>query len=261
VQGPQPVFLNISAADFNIDPTEGPTNQRIEHIEIFFENFSIGYYELPAELAIIPTQDVSKLTIFPAIQNNGQATEIKVYNRFNTYEIEQSWEVGETYEITPIFSYKETTIFDYVETFENGNSFNYDADEIDSTNTIWSLDDSANGNYSCHISTENGNITAATNFLFTSFVNDNKELFVELNYKSTDFVEIGMIAEGNNLALPIPFFFLNPQSDWRKIYLEMTPLFIEYPAPGYRLYLKMQGASGDSAEEAYFDNIKILRQQ
>ena len=111
------------------------------------------------------------------------------------------------------------------------------------------------------MSTEKGNITAANNFLFTGLVNNNKEVFVELNYKSTDLVEIGMIAEGNDISLPIPFFFLNPQTEWTKIYIDFTDLFIEFPAPGYRLYMRMEGPEGDNAEEAYFDNIKILRQE
>lgn len=261
IQGPEPVFLDITEAEFTFDLEQGPRNQRVENVEIFFENFSIGFYELPAEIAIIPTQEISTLTIFPAIQKNGQTAEISTYDRMTTYTVEQSWEIGETYTITPEFEYKESTVFEYVETFENGNSFNFDADEIDTTNTIRTTEDSANGIYSLFISTEKGNITAANNFLFTGLVNNSKEVFVELNYKSTAIVEIGMIAEGNDISLPIPFFFLNSQSDWTKMYIDMTALFIEFPAPGYRLYLKMNGPEGENAEEAYFDNIKILRQQ
>ncbi len=262
IQGPEPAFLNIDEISIVHDFAEGPRNHRIDHVEIFFENFSIGFYELPVELALIPTQEISNLTIFPAIQLNGQVTEIVEYEMMTSYTVDQAFEIGETYTITPEFDYKESSIFDYVETFESGNSLNYDADEIDSTITVRSTDEAANGIYSCLVSTEkNGDIYTATNFLFTGLINNNQNVFVEFNYKSNGPIEMGFIGEGNALALPIPFITLNPQSEWRKMYLDLTPLIIEVPAPGYRLYFRASGGTGENATEAYFDNIKILHQE
>ncbi len=261
IQGPEPVFLNITEPEFVFDLEKGPRNQRIQSVEVFFENFSIGFYELPAEIAIIPTQEISSLTIFPAIQRNGQITEFTPYTRMREVTIERNWVIGETYDITPQFDYKESTIFDYVETFEDGNSFNFDGDDIDSTITERVDTYAADGNFSCKLSTERGDINAATNFLFTGLSNDNKDVFMELNYKSDAVVEVGVRLETTNESLDIPFIFLDSQSDWRKVYLDLSPLFAQFPAPGYRFYLSMEGPSGENAREAFFDNIKVLRQE
>lgn len=262
VQGPEPAFININEATFIHDLDQGPRNHRIDYVEVFFENFSIGYYELPVELAVIPTLESSTITIFPAFQKNGQVTEITTYPLMTTYSLTQAFEVGEIYDITPEFDYLSTVVFDYVETFESGNSLNFDADEIDSTVTIRTNAEAANGTHSCLITTEeNGEILTASNFLFTGLDNDGKDVYVEFNYKSTGSIVMGMQAEGNGLAFQIPFISLNAQSDWRKMYLDITPLIQSVPAEGYRLYFRSEGGTGDSAKKTYIDNAKILHQQ
>ncbi len=262
IQGPEPAFIDINEPVFIHSLNEGTRQHRVTNVEVFFEGFSIGFYQLPAKIAVIPTMEVSEMQIFPAVQLNGDLTGILKYNAMTEYEVIQTFEIAETYSITPEFDYQDNMIFDYVEGFESGNSLNFDADEVDSTVTVRTSDEAAEGIHSCLISTEkNGFIAAATNFLFTGLLNGGQDVFVEFQYKADGPVVMGMRAEGNNNSQLIPFITLVEQSDWRKMYLDISPLVLQVPAEGYRLYFLTEGGEGEFANEVYVDNIKILHQE
>ena len=260
VQGPEPAFIDIPSIEFIHDLDKGPRLHRIEHVEIFFENFSIGYYELPVNIAVIPTQEVSNVSIRPAIRLNGEANRITNYVMMTPFNLSQTFEVGETYEIIPQFDYVANIEFDYIESFEVGNTLNFDLDEIDTSFTQRVSTGAAEGVYSGLLSSENSPyIEVATNDpLFSSLNNGGRAVFVEFDYKcNTDF-EFGLTGVGNSQSLNFPFIQIQPKDDWRKIYLEITNVILIAPAPAYRMYFKLDATGVGIPSEIFIDNLKLL---
>lgn len=261
-QGPEPAFLNISAIEFIHDFEKGPRLHQIDHVEIFFENFSIGYYELPAEIAVIPTKEVSNLTIRPAIRENGGKNTITVYNMMTSYIVDQTFEAFETYEINPQVDYASNVVFDLVETFESSNSMTFDLDGIDSTMLVRTTKDANDGSYSGLLSSENGRyILVGSDFLFTDLDNDRRDVFIEFEYKNDIPFEIGMYAFGSGNSFEIPYIFTFPaRAEWNKVYLNFTPAIFNIPAEGYRIFLRTNSSSS-FLSEVFIDNLKLLHIQ
>jgi len=261
-QGPEPAFLNISAIEFIHDFEKGPRLHQIDHVEIFFENFSIGYYELPAEIAVIPTKEVSNLTIRPAIRENGGKNTITVYNMMTSYIVDQTFEAFETYEINPQVDYASNVVFDLVETFESSNSMTFDLDGIDSTMLVRTTKDANDGSYSGLLSSENGrDILVGSDFLFTDLDNDRRDVFIEFEYKNDIPFEIGMYAFGSGNSFEIPYIFTFPaRAEWNKVYLNFTPAIFNIPAEGYRIFLRTNSSSS-FLSEVFIDNLKLLHIQ
>lgn len=259
-QGPEPAFLNISALEFIHDFEKGPRLHQIDHVEIFFENFSIGYYELPAEIAVIPTKDVSNLTIRPAIRENGGKNTITVYNMMTSYTLDQNFTPFETYEINPQIDYASNVVFDLVETFESANSMTFDLDNIDSTQLVRSTKEANDGSYSGLLSSENGrDILVGSDFLFTDLDNNNnRDVFIELEYLNDIPFQVGMYAFRGSDFIEIPYIFTFPaRADWNKVYLNFTPAIFNVPAEGYRIFLRTN-ASSSFLSEVFIDNLKLL---
>ncbi len=261
-QGPEPAFLNISAIEFIHDFEKGPRLHQIDHVEIFFENFSIGYYELPAEIAVIPTKEVSNLTIRPAIRENGGKNTITVYNMMTSYIVDQTFEAFETYEINPQVDYASNVVFDLVETFESSNSMTFDLDGIDSTMLVRTTKDANDGSYSGLLSSENGrDILVGSDFLFTDLDNDRRDVFIEFEYRNDIPFEIGMYAFGGGNSLEIPYIFTFPaRAQWNKVYLNFTPAIFNIPSEGYRIFLRTNSSSS-FLSEVFIDNLKLLHIQ
>ena len=259
IQGPEAAFIDIPSIEFIHDFDKGPRSHRIEHVEIFFENFSIGYYELPVNIAVIPTQDVSNVSIRPAIRINGGANSITNYVMMTAHNISQTFEVGETYEIIPQFDYVENIEFDYVESFEVGNTLNFDLDEIDTSFSLRVNSEAANGVYSCLLTSDNSPyIEVATNPTFLNLINNGRAVFVEFDYKCNTSFEFGLTGIGTTQTLNFPFIQIQPKTEWRKIYLEVTNITVLAPAPAYKLYFKMDESGIGAPSEIFIDNLKLL---
>lgn len=260
VQGPEPAFIDIPELRFIHDPAQGSREHDIKYVEVFFENFSIGFYEIPAKISVIPTTDVSTLIIKPAYQRNGQQNEITVYPMMTWHVVDQTFETYETYEIIPEFKYDDLCVFDLLEGFESGNSLTYDLDNIDSTRLVRTTSTAKTGSYSGLMTSKNGEyIAVATEFLFLDLDNDGRPVFVELDYKNNSPFAIGLLGEGNGQQLEIFRWNQKPQSDWNKIYFDITPFIIQVPAKGYRLFFILDSTSSSGSDsELYIDNLKLI---
>lgn len=259
IQGPEAAFINIPAVEFSHPLEQGPRQHEINHVEIFFENFSIGYYELPVFIAVIPTMTTSPLTIRPAIEYNGGATDITAYTMMKNFAIEQEFITGETYEFIPQFDYKDNVVFDYVETFEFSNTFNFNTDEIDSTQTSLSQENAAEGQFSCKFGVDPDEfLQAGTNFSFADLANANGDIFVEFEYISDLPAAFGITAMANGESFSGTYYNLNPRSEWNKIYLDIKQFIVQVPAEEYKLYFEIDGNISSTPSSLFIDNIKLL---
>lgn len=258
VQGPEPAFIDIPSVEFTYTIDKGPLTQKIDHVEIFFENNSIGYYTIPAKIAVVPTKENSNLTIMPAIRENGGLNAVTVYKMMTWHIEDRLFKPYETYTIIPKFDYNESTIFDLVETFESSNSFTFDLDNIDSTGLVRSNLTSRDGTYSGLIESKAGEkISVATDFLFANLSNNGRPVFLEFDYKCDVNFDMGMVVEGIGNSANVYFRTIAEKSEWNKIYIDLTELVLAIPAQGYRIYFEVDPA-GTSTSQVFIDNLKLL---
>lgn len=262
IQGPKPAYLNIDTLEFNYGPEFGSDKQDIKHVEVFFENFSVGFYELPVRIAVIPTKEKSNLSIFPAIDVNGFKKQIVRYDMMQKYSIDQKFEVGETYTVNPVFTYSDAVEIDYVENFENGNSFNFNLDQVDSTFSKRVTGDAATGNYAVKIESKTGEyIAVATEAVFKEWTSEAPKVFVEMDFKADEPFRLGLVDVSSGTDIKLPFITLNAKGTWEKIYLDVSKVIIDNKGTSYRLYVDFGGQGSFGEASLLLDNIKILHIQ
>lgn len=258
VQGPEAAFIEIPSIEFTHNAEKGPYDHNIKHIEVFFEGSSLGYYEVPLTLAVIPTMETSSLVIRPAIRENGKANGITNYIMMTNHTVTQKFEVDEFYTIIPQFDYAENLIFDYVETFESGNSIEFDLDNIDTSRMVRTQDEARNGASSGLLSGEIAEATrSATDFVFTDLDNGGRDVYLEMSYLNNDDFIFGLVAV--NTGFPnqeIPLINLVDRDEWNKLYVKLTNIILNNPAEGYRLYYQLDASS--STSKVFIDNVKLL---
>lgn len=260
VQGPEAAFVSIPSLKFTHSLEMGPLDHNMKHVEVFFENVSIGYYEIPVILAVIPTMEMSNITIRPAIRENGQANAIAGYPIMKNFSLTQEFAIGETYDIIPEFDYVDNIVLDYLETFESGNSFEFDLDMIDSTTLLRSTEEANNSTYSGLLSSEEGpSIEVATDFVFTDLRNNGREVYAEISYFTNEEFIFGLVAFNTGLEdIKLPLIGITAKEEWNKTYINLTNVVLQFPSEGYRLYFALDKGAGSIPSKAYIDNIKLL---
>jgi len=88
-------------------------------------------------------------------------------------------------------------------------------------------------------------------------------IFLELHYRTDVPLITGLfINQQNQFIQKRPFVGLNPTDEWKKVYINFTPLVNEeVGAVDFRVYFEANASEGQAGSEIYLDNIKLLSRQ
>lgn len=255
LRGDTPAYIKVNKLEFSHKEDQGPTNHNIDYVEVFFENASLGIYQVPFKLAVIPTKDISNLTILPAIQENVSSTAITSYPMMKPFVVERKFEENEVYDMNPSFSYSDGTKFFFTETFESNHVFTSDLDTFESTLELTNDMVSVGQGAGVMKVKEGEQMRVSTLFSSKDLANGGK-VFVEMDYKGTMLFSVGVLGNTGSDVQFEPAIFLKKREDWKKIYLNITLPIIKLKKEEVRLYLEAKSTNGDG--EVYLDNIKLI---
>lgn len=258
--GPEAVFLKMDDPQVLTNPDQGANTNNISDVWVFANGASIGVYFLPATVPVILDSDPTEMIIFPGVRLNGISSAPAINPFYESIEFSDSYSNGEDVEIPLVFTYKGEAIFELLENFEGNHIFTFDEDGNAETTLSTTTDEFRNGARSgvLQVSENNPVLESASFLVFDSEFIQNGPVFLEMDYKNSVDILIGLIGVEGIVSFKNYKLGLRPSEQWNKVYIDFTEDISQSQLEGYRLLFGIAYDSTKTESIAYIDNIKLL---
>jgi hypothetical protein len=263
---PVPTYINIDTFTFKNPNASftGTSSQLIPAAFVYADGQAVGAFDLPCTVPALIKQD-AKITIIPAVYNQGLRSYIIIYPFFNSDTSHTlKYKPGEIQSIKPITGYRPTLTesnFKYKNDFESGLNFKYlsgDGEMKIENNPSIVFEGKNVG--AIILNNEIRTIeVVATDFITPQI----DKCFLEINYRCSVPFAVGMRCENDNGGFYEEYLAgFNSRTTWNKMYVELGS-FMHKQSLYSKFYLTFRASLDgnlDSASEGYvyIDNIKIV---
>ena len=264
---PDPSWIEVNpfvlVSNPSLSGSEGQLTKDFRDVWLYIDDQMIGCFQTPFKIPVLKEGNVN-IKIYPAVRNNGIATDKKIYPFMNVYEINSKLVKNQTLTVNPVTSYVNNSNF-WIEDFEDA-SIKIQDDPNTSLASLFISSDNLtpfNGfNYGKVVLTELDSVWVANPTEQLSIAK-NKPCFMEVDYYNTNSFVQGFLAlnTNGNIYQDNTGFNEQPVSTvkWRKMYIELTEL-IGNSTNGSN-FIQTFKAKLDSLQTETFiciDNIKIV---
>ncbi len=251
-----PTYITIDSFSFDTLPNTGTGSQKITSAFVFYNNNSVGTFELPATIPILADAP-GKLFIAPGVTysglNNYQFQ--YPYFRFDTTSIEPG--INKTF--NPTTSYYSTALPNFLmEDFELGNTFIQKSGDttlsrVNDPNLVF---EGSGAGYLY--------LKAPQHFaesIMSQTFRAQADAYIELNYKCSIPFDVGLFAISQN-GQDGGFYFsgFKPRDTWNKVYIGTQDFINTYPNREYRIMISA-ALGGEASGYVSIDNIKVVTKQ
>jgi hypothetical protein len=260
-------------ADFN---KQGTSSSKIPNIWVTVKGKDIGTYTLPALVPVIGSGN-TEISIEAGIKLNGLSQQRPKYYLYKPHKQTINLRKGMVDTISPVFQYLDGLTFALKEDFESaGLAFSSIKDTITRGAELTKTQDSALlFRYPNEINHFSGIIQLPYEDTIYHFEIKTTEplrfnslsatdCFVEMNYRFTENVEIGIYAYSSSYTTrqySICNIVGTQNSQWGKIYVNLTDIMsdatVNQEMTHFDIYMK-SGVSRNSTARFLFDNIKVV---
>ncbi|MEI8117311.1 MAG: hypothetical protein WCH03_07210 [Flavobacteriia bacterium] len=264
---PNPSWIAVNpfvlVANPSLSGSEGQLSQDIRDVWLYIDDQMIGCFQTPFKIPILKDGNVN-IKIYPAVRNNGIASDKKIYPFMNFYEINSKLVKDQTLTVNPVTNYVDNLNF-WIEDFEDA-SIKIQDDPNTSIASLFVSSDNLtpfNGfNYGKVVLNETDSVWVANTTEQLS-IPKNKPCFIEVDYYNTNTFVQGFLALSLNGNFYQDNAGFNEQTfnavKWKKMYIELTEL-IGNSINGSN-FVQTFKANLDSLQTETFiciDNIKIV---
>ncbi len=256
-----PSYIHIEK--INLQTTyeiDGTNSNKIVDAWVYIDDNLQGIYELPATFPVLTTGRHT-VKIRPGIKLNGIAMSRAYYPYFQPYETTIDLNAEQIDTINPTVTYVQGNIH-WKEDFETAGISLVKFSNSD-TNFIQTQDTTkVFQGFSSGIVTLDGtydHLISVSNEIF-EIPQDQSAVFLELNYKTNTVIRVGVYAVlGNGMYNQIETMYINANSNWNKIYINLTPTInSSNTATGFKIFFEAYKPDNLSSCEILLDNIKLL---
>jgi len=267
----EPTAAYITIEPFEFTPGEdGIQSTKITDGWIYAGNEFLGAFELPKTIPVLKSGD-NPIVIDAGIKENGISATPDLYTFYKRYSTTATLVPGEKITISPATTYDEDkTNMVFQEFFElSTHQFTADLDgntatKVEFTSTVVKEGNKAGRIY---LDTENNVIIVGSTYILDP-PSTGATTYIELDYKNDVPLLAGLVGYsslGQTLYSQVNLG-VNPQSDWNKIYFNVTDMLQELAIAGstqYRIVFRAQiptenGEFTMENAEIYLDNIKLV---
>lgn len=258
--GPEAAFLKMEDPVILVNPDQGANTSNISDAWVFANGASIGVYFIPAKVPVILEADPTEIVIFPGIRLNGISSAPAINPFYKSLEFSDSYTPGVEVQIPLEFAYKTETVFELLENFEGNHLFTFDEDGNPETTLTTTTDEFRSGARSglLEVSESDPILESASFFVFDSDVVQNGPVFLEMDYKNTVDILVGLIGVEGITSFKNYKLGLRPSEEWNKVYIDFTEDISQSQLEGYRVVFGLNYDSSKAESIAYIDNIKLL---
>jgi hypothetical protein len=272
---PDPAWIEILPWTVENNPNLGEEYQGSFHnfsnAWVYVDNDLMGVFELPVKIPVLK-EGAKEIRIYPAILNNGISATKKIYPFVEVYASTVELVKNETLTISPVTRYKDATKF-WIERFEDAsvkieessislanlqvvssdpilvaeiNEGSFGRISLNTTNNIFSASTTANANGTLEMPLPKG-----------------KEVYLEIDYYTTNSLVTGVLAIGDNGTKDNTNVQINAQDpstiEWKRIYIQLDEIVsLSTEANRFEFSLNAILDEGETATEINIDNIKAV---
>ncbi len=259
---PTPAYLKIDSIDVALNyDTQGSSSSNITEAWIFIDGQLQGVHDLPLTTPILSFGEHT-ISIAAGIKRNGIAGLRVDYPFYTRYVKDVNFNALDTVVLNPVVTYN-TGLNVFIEDFEDP-GLKFIADTQSDTSMSITKDPAL-----VFEKTGSGVIKADSNEVFF-LVKTNQEfslpsgepIFLELNYKTDEDFQVGIIATQSGNTFPVRSSFVKHtltetgEKVWKKIYIDLSTEVNQNPSSSFEIYIS--GQSTAAGQEFYFDNIKLV---
>ncbi len=258
-----PVYFKIDSIRVETGSSY-PQLNNITDVWVTVNGDRVGTFELPAFFPVI-ADGKTNVVIMPGIKVNGIAATRDIYPFFDYYEFDTVFTPVNTYEITPVFKYKDN-LFMWTEHFP-GVIQGYKFERTTQSDTIFVVEADSSigpGNYTgnVYLTVEKPKFQVVTidDFYFPT---DGRKIYAELDYKNNQEFEVGLFTYKSNQVIIDPLVIVNPHPDsYNRIYIDLTS-YVNYNAGAYKFKLYIGAEKPDTISSGFIsiDNVAVIYNQ
>ena len=266
-----PAYIQIDTIGMETNySVQGTANQKIVDAWVYVDDQYIGDFEMPQVFPVLYNGS-HRLEIMPGIKLNGISTTRAPYPMFQPVTVSDFKLVEDsTTKINPETTYYDNVVFIWMEDFEDPSLSIKRAPQSD-TAMYRTQPENAPGIFMDENSKYSGIAYLTDERKYVELQSDDGNgggfvlnrgdyFFLELNFKTTVPVVVGMFIERYNIGIEKrSLIILNNNNTWNKIYVNFTPMVNETAdAINYKVYFEAEKTTSGGTETIMFDNLKLL---
>jgi hypothetical protein len=261
-----PSYISVDSINLSAELKEGTASHKITDSWVYVNKKLIGAFEMPASFPVLDAGS-STVVITPGVRMNGVANTRIPYPFYNDITTTVNLQREQVTALGKLnVTYNSKTVFAWVEDFENS-SFSLDTTQRSNVKAIRTNDVTKVFNYpgeSSHYSaiaefTGDSTVFECVSHSLFEVPQDGTAVFLELNYRTNTPLTIGVFGRTATQTIQQPVFVLNPNLNWNKIYINLTPTVNEMSTSyDFRIYFSATKSADIDAAEVLLDNIKLL---
>lgn len=260
---PDPSWIEITewTLEENIDSphNQGVLTQDFSNAWVYVNNKLLGVFELPCKVPILVSGS-AEIRIFPAILNNGISATKKIYPFVEAYLLYADLVQNETLVINPVTKYSSSTQF-WIEDFEGASPGIIEENSSQATMIFESEPNNSNTYGRVFLNGSQNTWLAYTTPAIQ--LNTGAEVFLEIDYYTTNNITTGLIAEKADGSIFQQINIqINAQEEgtvvWKKIYIDLAELVGLSQGVYFSQSFQATLDVGDSEGLIYIDNIKVV---
>lgn len=264
---PDPSWLYINKIALNANPNlsgaEGELTQNFSEAWVYVNDECVGVFELPVKIPILKTGSVN-IKVYPGIKDNGISGTKRIYPFCNVFEQTAELVMNETVSLNPTTNYVASTNF-IIEDFEGANVMLENDPNTSLANYFISNQnlEPFNGNAYAKVNLNAMDSIWIAYTTFSSFHAKGKEVYLEIDFYTTNRIVTGLIAISPNGIKKNTNIQLNKSTPetvkWKKIYISLKELIGSSDANAYFDHsFEAFKESGMANTEIRLDNLKVV---
>lgn len=253
-----PVYIQIDTAEVIIkNPNkEGSNNHSITDVWVYINGIYQGNYEIPAKFPVLNTGN-QKITLKAGIKLNGISATREAYTFYNFIDIDTLLTEAKTIKLEAKFPYIDNANF-WIEDFNDGDIKIGTTPQTLTDTSIQQIPDPNNPLEfygGIFVDAVRPNFIGATNTETDPiyYHDADRRLVLEMQYKSNQYLHIGLLTEAKRLDVMTLF----PSPEWQTIYIDLTPTIKLNPYEKYSLAFWTL-YNGEYNGEIFLNNVKLV---
>ncbi|MCX6233282.1 MAG: hypothetical protein NT175_00955 [Bacteroidetes bacterium] len=259
-----PSYIRIDTIKLISNPdlasAEGSLSHNITDAWVYVDEDLLGAFELPVQFPVLK-DGLHTLKIRAGIKINGIAGTRGEYPFYESYSKEINMVKDSVIIIYPVVKYKDFTVFDWVEDFEDGQSSLVRSSRSDTTVRVTSqFGDVFEGEYSGIVYMDDIRIffEALTQEAYV-LPRTGEDVYLEMNFRTNNNLTVGIFANEYSQAVQSPVVVLNATDNWKKIYINLTNAVNNHTsAIDYNVFIGALKQDDVTEPVIMVDNLKLL---
>ncbi|MBM3164642.1 MAG: hypothetical protein FJZ80_04175 [Bacteroidetes bacterium] len=238
---PDPSWLSVGKWTLNANPNlsgaEGELSHNLSEAWVYVDDQCVGVFELPVKIPLLKSGSVN-VKVYPGVKINGISSTKRIYPFCKVFEQTVNLVKKQTVTLSPATSYNSYANF-IIEDFEGANVL-LDNDPNTSIANYFINNQSLqwfNGNAYAQVNLNAADSIWIAYTTFNSFHAKGKEVYLEIDYYTTNRIITGLIAispGGIKKNTNIQLNKSTPENvKWKKIYIDLKELIVASDANAY----------------------------